>query len=507
MLRTMLEAKKPSLPKAFRIPPEMDQTVQPMEVTQKSVLLINPFYVKDPNSSFGKHALTPSLALSSIAGATPADWDVEFWDENLLQGPPPHSPFPQVVGITVHLTFAERAYELAEWYRSRGSVVVFGGLHVQACADECRPHADTIVFGDGVQVWEQILRDIEQNYLKQEYTGSYRRPFSEDPAPRRSIVPKDQFLTSASVIATRGCHNRCNFCYLSTEGMHMPYSMRSIRQIVHEIEMEKATYVVFIDNNLGSKKPYLRQLCAALEPMDIIWSAAVTIDVTDDPDLVKAMAASGCTGVFIGFESLNEQSLMDTGKRTPAPDDYARRVRILQDAGIQVNGSFVVGFDHDHPDVFEKTVKWIEDVRLESANFQILTPYPGTPLFKEMKRAGRILHTDWSRYDTGNVVFKPQNMTTDELQRGYEWMYRRQNSLASIWIRRPRDITAAPGYLAGSLLYRKSNWLWHLLLKYRQTNRVWKPLVKMNRRRHIRKRKKSQQIGFCGTEVFVPPGV
>jgi radical SAM superfamily enzyme YgiQ (UPF0313 family) len=125
------------------------------------VLLINPFYRKDPRASFGKHVLTPSLALTSIAGATPSHWEVTYWDENLIQGPPPSDPFPQVVGITVHLTFARRAYELADWYRARGARVVLGGLHVLSCPDEAAAHADAIAVGEGVQLWPRILDDIE----------------------------------------------------------------------------------------------------------------------------------------------------------------------------------------------------------------------------------------------------------------------------------------------------------------------------------------------------------
>ena len=481
--------RRPSLPRAFKTPPTLDEKFFPKAVQRNLALLINPFYEKDPNSSFGKHVLTPSLALTSVAGATPNNWSITYWDENLLQGPAPTKRFPQVVGITVHLTFAKRAYTLAKWYRERGAIVVFGGLHVQACAEECRPHADIIVFGDGVQVWESILRDIERGSFQSEYHGTYRKPYSEDPAPNRSIVPKDQFLTRASMIATRGCHNRCNFCYLSTEGMHIPYSMKRVNQIVEEIVSERASYVVFIDNNLGSKKTYLYELSAALAPLKITWSAAVTIDVTDDPQLVSSMAASGCTGVFVGFESLNEDSLMNTGKRSPKPDDYARRVQMLQDQGIQVNGSFVLGFDHDHPDVFEKTMRWIERVKLESANFQILTPYPGTPLFKEMESAGRLLHTNWDLYDTGNVVYQPKNMTADELANGYQWIYREHNSFASIWRRRPRKKAAILGYLASTLLYRKTNWLWYFLIRYRLTHRIWRPMIKMNRWGHLLLRK------------------
>ena len=291
--------------------------------------------------------LTPSLALTSIAGATPPDWEVAYWDENLLQGPPPWEPFPQVVGITVHLTFAERAYELARWYRQRGAKVVLGGLHVLSCPEEVAPHADALAIGEGVQVWPEILRDVEAGTLRPVYRGSYRRPYRDDPPPRRDLLPRRGFLTTTSLIATRGCHNRCGFCYLATEGLTMPYQVRDVEQVVAEFRGDGQPYGVFIDNNLGSRPEYLRRLCRALRPLEVIWSAAVTIDVTDDPSLVREMALAGCTGVFVGFESLADENLVEASKKTPSPTDYARRVAILHDHGIQVNGSFVLGFDHD----------------------------------------------------------------------------------------------------------------------------------------------------------------
>jgi radical SAM superfamily enzyme YgiQ (UPF0313 family) len=452
--------------------------------------LINPFYPKDPHASFGKHVLTPSLALTSLAGATPEDWEVEYWDENLLQGPPPREPFPGVVGISVHLTFAGRAYELARWYRERGAKVILGGLHVLSCPEEAAPHADALVIGEGVQVWPEVLRDVEAGTLRQEYRGSYRRPYRDDPAPRRDVLPRRGFLTTTSLIATRGCHNRCGFCYLATDGLNMPYQVRDVEQVVAEFRDDGQPYAVFIDNNLGSRPEYLRSLCEALRPLGVIWSAAVTIDVTDDPTLVRAMALAGCTGVFVGFESLADANLDDAGKKTPRTSDYARRVALLHDHGIQVNGSFVLGFDHDRPDVFARTVEWIEEARLECATFHILTPYPSTPLFRQMEDEGRLLHKDWSKYDTAHVVFRPRHMTPEELAEGYAWCYERLFSHASIWRRRPTDWRAVAPYLAMSYLYKRSNWMWHFLIRHRLAGPVWRPLVEWTRRRHLRFRRR-----------------
>ena len=147
-----------------------------------------------------------------------------------------------------------------------------------------------------------------------------------------------------------------------------------------------------------------------LRPLEKIWSAAVSIDVTNDPTIVREMALAGCTGVFVGFESLQNDNIVQARKKSPSTSEYSRRVAILHDHGIQVNGSFVLGFDHDRPDVFARTADWIESNRLECATFHILTPYPGTPLFEQFSAAGRLLHKDWSLYDTTHVVFRLQHM-------------------------------------------------------------------------------------------------
>lgn len=270
----------------------------------------------------------------------------------------------------------------------------------------------------------------------------------------------------------------------------MPYRTRDVEQVAEEFRADGQPYGVFIDNNLGADRAYLRRLCRALRPVEKIWSAAVSVDVADDPSLVREMALAGCTGVFVGFETLREENLREARKRGQRPEAFGRCVRVFHDVGIQVNASFVLGFDHDRPDVFRETVEWIEDHRLECATFHILTPYPETPLFSRLDAEGRLLHRDWRRYDTSHAVFRPRHMSPQQLEEGYAWCYRRLFSHASIWRRRPEDWRAVAPYLAMCYLYKRMNRLWPTLIRHRLTHRIWLPLIELSRLRHLRFRER-----------------
>ncbi len=196
-------------PDLMQVPPVLPPPCRGNPV-YRTALLVNPFYAKDPNASFGKHVLTPTLALTSIAGATPPEWKVSYWDENLLQGPPPTDPLPQVVGITVHLTFAQRAYELAAWFKAQGCIVILGGLHALSCPEEVAVHGDAIAIGNGVPLWPRILRDIETGNLTTRYRADYQN-YAADPPPDRSILPRWGFLTGTSLLLRRGVTTGATF--------------------------------------------------------------------------------------------------------------------------------------------------------------------------------------------------------------------------------------------------------------------------------------------------------
>jgi radical SAM superfamily enzyme YgiQ (UPF0313 family) len=466
------------------------------------ILLINPRYERNPCSSAGRHALAPSLALPLIAAATPAGYTVRFFDENLSLRDAPLHPLPEVVGITVHTAFARRAYALADRYRRAGARVVLGGLHVTALPAEARPHADVVVVGDGVPVWPEVLAGLRNGSLRggRVVHGSFVSPgYAEAPWPRRDILPRGAFLTTGAIIATRGCVQRCAFCYLATRGVRAPYQRRPVADVLAEIDALEEPFVVFTDNNIAADRDYLLELCRQLRPRRLMWTAAATIDVARDASVVAAMAAAGCHGVFVGLETLADESLAAQRKHTLQPVAYRRAISLLHDHGIEVNGSFVFGFDADGPDVFDRTLEFIVEERLECATFHILTPYPGTPLYESLDAQGRILTRDWSQYDTAHVVFRPARLTPEQLLEGYQRAYRQLYSWPTIVARAPRGASLlstsarVTAYLAMTLLYKKADWIWRGLVPLRLTRAAWRPLIEAHRLLARR------AAGRCGT--------
>ena len=269
----------------------------------------------------------------------------------------------------------------------------------------------------------------------------------------------------------------------------MPYHVRDVEQVVAEFAADGQPYAVFVDNNLGSRPAYLRALCRALRPLERIWSAAVTIDVTDDPSLVREMALAGCTGVFVGFESLAGQNLADARKRTPRPDDYARRVGILHDHGIQVNGSFVLGFDTTGPTCSNARSTGSSGPGSSAPRSTssrptraAAVPADGGPGPAAAPRLGAVRHG-------------PRRLPAQAHDRAAAGRRLRLVLPAAV---RPRQHLASPpgrpgggaAYLAMSYLYKRSNRLWHHLIRHDLTAAAWRPLVEWTRRRHVRFRRR-----------------
>jgi radical SAM superfamily enzyme YgiQ (UPF0313 family) len=269
-----------------------------------------------------------------------------------------------------------------------------------------------------------------------------------------------------------------------------PFRKRSVRSIVRQITVLRDAgqpYVVFFDDNLTVDRKFARALCEALKGMGMRWRCAASVEVAYDDDLLRLLAESGCESLFIGLESVNTRSLDEAAKHQNRVRDYERLIAAIQRHGIMINASFVFGFDHDGPEVFQETLDFAVRNKLDSINFHILTPYPGTGLFKRLEAEGRILTTDWDRYDTAHAVFRPALMTPQELERGYAWIYHEFYSWANILRRIPAgSLERKVRFLVFNIALKKANWLWNVLIRLNLLPALfrvyWRLLGKANRR-------------------------
>jgi len=406
-----------------------------------------------------KHFMVPPHCLQILGATTPQEHHVVVYD--VYHRLAPGDLDADIVGISVWTAAANRAYQLADRIRARGLPVVLGGPHVTLCPDEAQAHADCVVVGEGEGVWPTVLEDFQRGRLKKRYIGE-ALPLSATPDADWKCVSTSDYVLSASVSTSRGCVNRCWFCFESSR-RGAGFRQRPLDMVLREIEARSSRVVAFIDNDLLADRAYAARLLTALIPMNIHWLGMTTIGAADDEKLLDLLAASGCRTLYIGFESVNAECLNEVGKGWNKVESYIRNVRRLHDRDIMVNGSFVFGFDNDDHGVFRRTVDFGIEARLETATFTILTPYPGTLLYKKLQREGRILDRDWAHYDTTRAVYLPKRMSPEELEAGYFQAYGDFYSWPSI---RTRCRWGEPGFskrLLLNLAYKKMEPLYRFL--------------------------------------------
>jgi radical SAM superfamily enzyme YgiQ (UPF0313 family) len=259
---------------------------------------------------------------------------------------------------------------------------------------------------------------------------------SQIPAARREIFKSKGYLLTNTIQTTRGCPHDCEFCSV-TAFYGRKYRKRPVDQVLQELEALQGgnSFVFFVDDNIVADRTYSLALFEGMKGMGFKWLSHAPIDFAQDRELIKAAGESGCYGMFVGFESLNQASLSAMGKRTNSAESYLADAQVFRDHGIGILGSFVLGYDGDTPDVFEKTLRFCEEARLEAAIFPILTPYPGTVVRKRLEAEGRIISSDWRDYDMEHVTFRPNGMTVEQLQDGYNRICREFYSFPSMYRR------------------------------------------------------------------------
>ncbi len=372
------------------------------------------------------------LSLTTVAALTPSEVDVELIDDNTERLS--FDPTVDMVGITAMTATAPRAYEIADRYRRNGVSVVLGGIHPSVLPREAIEHADAVVVGEAEGTWRNLLRDFEKGKMKSFYRSQGRPSLDNLPTPRRDLLRSRVYKRASMVQATRGCPFDCDFCAVSNF-FGRTYRFRPIPDVIGEIERLKNRFIFIADDNIVGSPKYAKQLFRSLIPLRIKWFGQGSVTMARDEELLRLAAKSGCTTMFIGFESLSEANLREVGKKTNRVSGYEEDVRRIHNHGIAIDGAFMFGFDHDDEDVFERTVDFAKTNKLELTNFSILTPFPGTRLYDRLEKENRIIDRDWSKYTCGNVVFRPRLLSEDRLQAGYLWARRQFYSYSSIFRR------------------------------------------------------------------------
>jgi len=377
------------------------------------------------------------LTMVVLAALAPKELDITFTlvDESIDEVP--LDAETDLVAISAITGTACRAYQLADHFRGRGIPVVLGGVHVSLLPDEAKSHADSIVLGAAEESWPRLLRDFAAGKLQKRYqdNDTQHSPWLHLPPPRYDLLRRSGYMVPDTIMATRGCRQACDFCTIPALGAG--YSKRPIGEVLRDIKAAPSKYLVFNDVSLVDDTEYAMELFTAMLPLKKRWGGLATTKLIEHPQLIPLMARSGCKYLLFGFESFYQGALKEIHKGFNFKRDYQRLIEELHACAISVQGCFIFGFDHDDTTVFAATVERINELRIDIPRFSILTPYPGTELYKTLTAENRIISNNWDDYDTMHVVFKPKQMTPDDLYRGFKSAYRETFKMGHI-LRRTR---------------------------------------------------------------------
>jgi radical SAM superfamily enzyme YgiQ (UPF0313 family) len=398
------------------------------------ILLIGPTALDYNGNPIKQRRLhLPGLTLPMLAAVTPDTVDLRILSEQVED-----IPFDEhwdLVGLTGMGSGIVRAWQIADEFRRRNVKVVIGGIAASLMDENLiLEHADCLVTGEAEETWPEVINDFLNGRMKRRYKMQRVPDINTLPLPRYDLMNKSKLGFWRPVQATRGCPFTCNYCSI-TNFFNQSYRKRPVDQVIRDVRAAKAAgtrYIAFIDDNIGVDWKYCKELWEALIPENIIWISQCSIHISEHPDMLELARKSGCMLLSFGIESVNPKSLEQVDKVWNRPERYAEAIRTIRKYGIEVSTEMIIGMDSDEKDIFQKTFDFLLENRISVPRVHIITPIPGTPIFAEMEADGRIISKDFNKYSGGQVVFKPRNMTANELQEGYWNLYRELFTLRNI---------------------------------------------------------------------------
>lgn len=376
----------------------------------------------DRREDEGDTLVLPPLTLATIAAMTPPHWSVRIIDDRVEK-----IDFDEgvdLVGISCIIETAGRAYDIAGQFRKRGVSVILGGIHPTLMPEDSLRHADSICCGDVYGMWDKVLRDFEQGKLQRIYRNMQPDDLSNIPPPRFDLLTRrSRYVRGVRLVnATRGCHMRCTFCS-TQEFWKGTFHCRPVKDIVTEIKGGKERFVVFVDDDIGGNRKYVRELFKALIPLKIYWVSQTRINLCLDDDLLSLAARSGCIALFTGFESISMETLRVMQKHQNVVDKYQSAIEKCHKHRICIEAGFVFGFDTDNRSVFQDTLRVILNSKLDSININVLHPIPGTTAYDQLNRENRILTHNWNEWASHDrCLFRPMLMRAEEMEAGSAWV-------------------------------------------------------------------------------------
>jgi radical SAM superfamily enzyme YgiQ (UPF0313 family) len=404
------------------------------------------------------------LSLTTIAALTPEKHEVRICDENVQ--PVDFDADVDVVGITFMTGLANRAYAISDHFRNRGIVTVAGGFHPTLNPEEAKTRFDIVVSGEAEDTWSAVLDDIEKGSFKPHYQSGLKTPLDRVPVPRRDLLEKTRkhYITTDAVQTGRGCMHSCSFCSVTAffKGNHRS---RPLQRVMEEVRSAERNFM-FVDDNIIADREFALSLFKEMIPLKKRWVSQCSIKIAADPELLEYAAKAGCIGLFIGIESVNPENLGMVNKTFNKPEEYVRKIRIINNAGIGVQAGMIVGLDSDDKGVFKRNLDFLQKANIGALQLAILTPQPGTPLRKQFEEEGRIIDSNWDHYDFRHTVIQPKRMSAEELQDGADWLYVQYYRLDRIVLRTVKALFRV-GFYPAVLT-------WRINMTYRYDNRFMK---------------------------------